>query len=144
MQTIKEFQGEYRWLSNFMPCKIVLSNIIYPSVEHAYMSAKSIDPSWKELCARPDIKPGEIKRRSRKVKLVENWDSIKLQIMRVCLQQKYTQEPYLSKLIATKGMQLEEGNKWNDKFWGIDLRTGEGENNLGKMIMEIREQLLSK
>ena len=39
---IKEFKGDYRWLSNFTPCKIELDGFIYPSVEHAYMSAKQL------------------------------------------------------------------------------------------------------
>lgn len=46
---IREFQGEYRWLSNFAPVLIKLDGI-YPSVEHAYMSAKSDDMKWKLFC----------------------------------------------------------------------------------------------
>ena len=44
---ILEFQGEYRWLSNFSPCEIILDGITYKSVEHAYMSAKSENEEWK-------------------------------------------------------------------------------------------------
>jgi predicted NAD-dependent protein-ADP-ribosyltransferase YbiA (DUF1768 family) len=33
---------------------------------------------------------------------------------------------------------------WGDKFWGVDLETGEGENNLGILLMELREMLKSK
>ena len=40
---IKEFRGEYAWLSNFASVPITLDGIQYPSVEHAYMSAKSKD-----------------------------------------------------------------------------------------------------
>lgn len=47
---IKEFRGEYAWLSNFTAVPVVLDGIQYPSVEHAYMSAKSKDNAWKELC----------------------------------------------------------------------------------------------
>lgn len=48
---ISEFQGNFRWLSNFAPCKIILDGIEYPSVEHAYMSAKSSERSWKLFCS---------------------------------------------------------------------------------------------
>ena len=48
--TEKEFKDEFRWLSNFIPCDIILDNITYSSVEHAYQSAKSDNPEWKEFC----------------------------------------------------------------------------------------------
>jgi predicted NAD-dependent protein-ADP-ribosyltransferase YbiA (DUF1768 family) len=62
--------------------------------------------------------------------------------MKQCLCQKYAQEPYKSLLIATKHKYLQEGNNWEDKFWGVCLETNEGENILGKLIMEIRERLI--
>ena len=36
---------------------------------------------------------------------------------------------------------LEEGNTWHDTFWGVDAKTGEGQNHLGKILMKIREEL---
>lgn len=33
---------------------------------------------------------------------------------------------------------------WNDKFWGVCLKTGKGSNTLGKLIMEIRSNLTYK
>ena len=38
-------------------------------------------------------------------------------------------------------MHLEEGNWWGDIFWGVDKKTGAGENNLGKILMKVREEL---
>lgn len=139
---IKEFQGEYRWLSNFVPCKIMLDSVEYPSVEHAYMSAKSNDIEWKKFCSNPNNKAGEVKKKSKGIKLIENWDIIKFEVMKCCLIQKYNQEPYKTKLIQTKREHIQEGNMWGDKVWGVCLKTGNGENNLGKMIMEIRDNLL--
>lgn len=52
---IREFQKEYRWLSNFAPVAVRYKGITYPSVEHAYMSAKSEEKSWKKFCARSDV-----------------------------------------------------------------------------------------
>ena len=34
-----------------------------------------------------------------------------------------------------------EGNYWHDTFWGVDEETGVGENNLGKILMEVRANL---
>jgi len=138
---IKEFQGEYRWLSNFAPVEIILGGFEYSSVEHAFMSVKSDDLEWKKFCSDPENTPGKIKKESRKVKLVENWEKIKLQVMKECLVQKFNQEPYKTKLLKTKDQIIQEGNNWNDTFWGVCLKTGRGENNLGKLIMEIRKNL---
>ena len=36
---------------------------------------------------------------------------------------------------------LIEGNNWHETFWGVDSETGEGQNNFGKILMELREEL---
>ena len=36
---------------------------------------------------------------------------------------------------------LEEGNTWHDTFWGVDARTREGRNHLGRILMRIRKEL---
>ena len=137
---IREFQGEYRWLSNFAPVRIVLAGRAYASVEHAYMSAKSDDEAWKDKCAG-NATAGEIKRASRNIKLVDGWNEKKVDVMSDCILQKFMQEPYRAKLLATGDEHLQEGNRWGDRFWGIDLRSNTGDNRLGKMIMAVREYL---
>mgnify|MGYP000184199865 CR=1 FL=1 len=141
---IWKFDKEYRWLSNFAPCTIVLHGITYPSVEHAYMSAKSNDVRWHLKCTDESIKPGTIKKMSRGILLVRNWDSLKIEVMRECLNQKFNQEPYKTMLIETGDVFIQEGNFWGDTFWGVDLNTKVGDNRLGKLIMEIREKLKSE
>lgn len=44
-------------------------------------------------------------------------------------------------LIATGDAILREGNHWGDRFWGVDARTGEGENHLGRLLMELRAEI---
>lgn len=138
---IREFQNEFRWLSNFAPVKIVLNGIEFPSIEHAYMSAKSDDIEWKNFCSNSNNKAGDVKRQSRNVKLKPNWDEIKLKVMEECVTQKFTQEPFKTKLLETGNEHIQEGNMWNDKFWGVCLKTNKGENNLGKLIMKVRASL---
>lgn len=138
---ISEFKDEYNWLSNFFPVKIILNNIIYPSVEHAYMSEKSDDLLWKLYCSNSKNKAWQVKRKSKEIIYKTNWDEIKLNVMRLCVEQKFSVEPFKTKLIETKNEYLQEGNMWNDKFWGFCLKTNTGENNLGKLIMDFREKL---
>lgn len=138
---IVQFRDEFAWLSNFTPAKIKLYGFNYPSVEHAFMSAKSDDLEWKKFCINAGNSPAAIRRLGRLVKLKDNWEEIKIDVMRECLFQKFLQEPYKTKLLNTGAQYIQEGNYWNDKFWGVCLKTNEGENNLGKLIMEIRNML---
>jgi predicted NAD-dependent protein-ADP-ribosyltransferase YbiA (DUF1768 family) len=54
---------------------------------------------------------------------------------------KFSQEPYRTLLLNTGNILIQEGNRWGDTFWGVDLNTNVGENKLGLLIMQIREQL---
>lgn len=141
---ITEFQNEHRWLSNFAPVKIKLDGLEFPSVEHAYMSAKSDDAEWKKFCSNPNNKAGDVKTQSRNVTLKEDWNEIKLEVMKECVTQKFSQEPYKTKLLETGTQHIQEGNRWNDKFWGVCLKTNKGENHLGRLIMDVRSALAKK
>lgn len=143
---IHEFKGEYKWLSNFEPVKITIDGVDFPSVEHAYMSFKSNDPEWKKFCSSESNSAGMVKKKSREIKLVDNWDSLKFSVMQMCLEKKFEQEPFKSKLIATGNQNLVEGNWHGDKIWGVDLKSNPniGENHLGRMIMSIRYILIKE
>jgi predicted NAD-dependent protein-ADP-ribosyltransferase YbiA (DUF1768 family) len=55
---------------------------------------------------------------------------------------KFTRDDILRRdLRLTENRYLEETNFWNDRFWGVDYKTGLGENNLGKILMEVRRIL---
>lgn len=137
---ITEFKNGYRWLSNFYPCEIQFGDYVYPTVEHAYQSAKSNDDLWKQYCVQ-ELNPVIIKKESKLVKLVYNWESIKVNVMWKCINRKYNKEPFKQLLIDTKKELLVEGNNWGDEFWGVNLKTGKGKNVLGKLLMRKRKEL---
>lgn len=139
--TIMEFTGEYRWLSNFWLVPVEYNGKHFPSVEHAYCSAKSEDFTWKEHCQNTHFSAGAIKKASRKVTLVENWDEIKESVMEACLRSKFSHPHLKELLLATGDAVLIEGNWWNDQFWGVNLRTNQGQNKLGELLMRIRGNL---
>ena len=137
---IKEFKDEYRWLSNFVPAKITLGKRTFASVEHAYQSEKSDDPDWKTYCTL-ETNPAVVKRQAKNVILRKNWDEMRDHIMIDCLIQKFSQEPYKQLLLDTKNEEIQEGNYWGDDYWGVNLKTGKGQNKLGKIIMRIRNDI---
>ena len=56
-EKIKEFQGEYRWLSNFWLVKIKYNDKEYFSVEYAYMAQKNLSEAWQNFCSETgDVK----------------------------------------------------------------------------------------
>lgn len=137
-EDITEFNGENRFLSNFWPCKVVYANIEYPSVEHAFQAAKTLDVEARK--AFTQCNAGEAKRLGRTVTMRNDWDAIKISVMQILLEQKFQKGTLLAaKLIATGDVQLIEGNYWNDRFWGVCK--GIGRNNLGKLLMEVRNNL---
>lgn len=138
---IEYFSGEYRFLSNFYPVLIRLPDGDYPSVEHAYQASKTEHPGQRAII-RGLRTPGEAKRFGRGVDIVPNWDIIKLSTMEELLRLKFAQPSLRHRLFATGSQELIEGNHWGDTFWGV--YNGQGQNQLGKLLMKIRSELSSQ
>lgn len=139
MTSIVSFTGCFHFLSNFHTSPIFLSYIEYPTVEHAYQAAKTIDADVR-LKIKEIKYPGMVKRFGKNIMLRPNWEELKLPIMENLLRQKFL-IPYLGKLlVATQDFELIEGNYWGDTFWG-QCPVGNGQNNLGKLLMKIRNDL---
>jgi ribA/ribD-fused uncharacterized protein len=137
---INRFVGRYKFLSNFYVHPVYFDGELYASSEHAYQAQKVIGPLHK-LEVRTAITPAEAKRISNKVPRRENWDEIKLFIMFKVLQAKFAHPALRTLLLATRGHELVEGNRWGDTYWGVNLVTGNGENHLGKLLMQVRAEL---
>jgi ribA/ribD-fused uncharacterized protein len=137
MSDIVEFKGKHRWLSNFSDAKVSYEGVEYPTVEHAYQASKTlVADERRDICAQPT--PVLAKKRGRKVTMREDWDQVKIPIMEDLLSQKFSDPVLAKKLVETGDSQLVEGNWWGDVFWGVCR--GEGQNNLGKILMKIRER----
>jgi len=143
---IDKFHGEYRFLSNFYPCKIFYKGVGFPSVEHAYVAAKTFDITIITTISllRPD-QAGKAKRIGRKLKLRSDWEEVKLDIMEYLLIQKFDQISLKEKLFQTGQIKLIEGNTWHDNFYGNcecpKCQNIKGENHLGKLLMKVRKLL---
>jgi ribA/ribD-fused uncharacterized protein len=136
---IKEFQGENRFLSNFWDAKVVLDGVTYPTVEHAYQAAKTLDKERRKVIqAQPT--PGKAKRAGQRVKIRSDWENVKVGIMLDLVRQKFKNNVKLkNRLLATGSEELIEGNTWGDTFWG--RCRGVGKNHLGKILMKVRSEL---
>lgn len=136
---VERFTGKYDFLSNFYYCLIKYEGVYYPSVEHAFQSAKTSDPKEKFLLSITESCK-EVKKAGKKVHLRPDWEVSKLSIMETLIRYKFTRyEDLRKKLLATEDMTLIEGNSWGDTYWGVC--NGIGENHLGKILMKIRKEL---
>jgi len=137
---INSFHGEYSFLSNFHRCFCWYDNLYYPTVEHAYQSAKSLDLTQRHLFTNSDLTSGQAKRLGRKTKLRQDWEQIKLDVMEEIVSFKFNNNPILKQhLLKTRNEELIEGNNWGDTYWGVCK--GVGENHLGKILMKVRKEL---
>lgn len=139
--TIAGFFGEYRWLSNFEPCKL---QYWFPTVENAYQAAKV---KHEHVSHFRTMTPLEAKKRWRDYPLIDSsakeWDKRKDEVMFYYLQQKFNPDwnpSLVEELKDTGSRELVELNYWRDNYWGVDLEIG-GQNKLGKMLMQIRDAL---
>jgi len=138
---ISSFRGEYRWLSNLWEASFQYKGRRIRTVEHAFQAAKT-NNELEQLAVLSAPSPGVAKKLGRQVTLRDDWDSCKVNVMRELLWCKFSQNIVLAaKLLATGDQELVEGNTWGDTFWGVCR--GRGENQLGKLLMEIRGQLLT-
>ena len=146
------FDGDYRFLSNMYPLpqkiKVVYTgidsvckngSIEVDNTEAAYQAGKADNPKIFE-----NLNGIQSKKLSHKIKMttkdIEDWDTYKkFMLMKRLLKMKFAIPELKEMLLATGDEELVEGNYWHDTIWGVC--DGVGENHLGKMLMEIREDL---
>lgn len=137
-KNIRGFVEDYRWLSNFFLSRVEWEGRVYSSAEAAYQSGKypaAERDVFTTLEPGPSKKLADIKPYDKAV-----WAARKERTMREVVWAKFSQNPELAKkLLATGDRYLEETNWWGDQLWGV--YKGEGQNLLGKILMETRALL---
>ena len=137
MRSILRFSGEYEFLNNYYPHSIQYEGIIYPTNEHAFQAAKTLDYKIRKQIADCDT-PGKAKEMGNSISLRPDWESIKTDVMEDLCRLKFTDPLLKNRLLSTIGCYLIEGNHWGDICWG--MVNGKGENRLGKILMSLRDE----
>ena len=145
MEMITSFKRkETRFLSNFYPVTVTLDGEQYAAVEDAFQAAKTLDMKQRRLIQLCQT-PAEARKCGRRVTLRPDWNEIKLDVMLQLLRQKFSRPDLKALLLATEDAVLIEGNTHHDNFWGNctckRCAEIEGENHLGKLLMQVREEM---
>ena len=139
---VRFYEHDFYVLSNFSAFSIIWKGLRFDTSEAVY--------HWEKFPGRQDIrdkiqnatsahgalKLAEAHKRFRR----PNWNDVKVKTMRAILKEKVAQHQYVRrKLIATGDRELVE-DSWRDDFWGWGPNK-DGENTLGKLWMQIREEI---
>ena len=153
----QSFIGQYEFLSNMHLCTVIIGDMVFPSAENAFQAMKC--KTHKQMEEFQHITPYEARRRGKDIDVRSNWDKIRIPVMKKVLQAKFEDQELADKLLRTEDMFLCELNYWGDTFWGkapvvehhkeVDgdvirewtTRKIKGENHLGKLLCEIREEI---
>lgn len=138
-ETIDSFKGEYDFLSNRFSYRFVWQGLKYDNAEAAFQSSRCANE--RERKAFCDCSADKAALKGREVVPPADWENERLNIMESVLTAKFEQNPMLMKrLVETGSKLLINGNSKRETYWGVNLYTWEGENQLGKLLTKIREK----
>jgi len=138
------YENEFYVFSNYSSFAIEWKGKIYPTSEHVYHSEKFDDERMKE-----QIRTARSAHVSQKLaeanidKYRKDWKDVRLGIMKEILREKVKQHPYVMKKLLESGNKELVEDSWRDSFWGWGENKN-GENQLGKLWMEVREEFKKK
>lgn len=133
----------YYEFTNFYPAPITISGKTYPTSEHYFQAQKfaTTDPALAEKI-RTSASPRDAFNLARTNQRIEpNWHAgLKDKVMKDALIAKFVQYPYIRSLLVGTGDKILVEHTTKDKYWG-DGGDGSGVNKLGKLLMEVRNDI---
>ena len=137
------YEQEFYCLSNFSAFRVGWQGLDFDTSEHAYHWAKfqGHHPLIAELIHTSRSAHDAFKLAGLHAHLVRpDWAQIKLEVMRSILLCKLQQHEYVRRKLRETGTRELIEDSWRDACWGWGPNK-DGLNMLGKLWMEIREQL---
>lgn len=138
------YETEYYMFSNFSAFAVQYNGRIWMTSEHAYQAAKFDDVEVTDLIHK-SLSAHDSKKiaHTYKNKIKSNWDEIKISVMEDLIRAKISMHPFIRQNLIESGNRVIMEDSHKDSFWGrgVDFQ---GRNELGKVWMRIREELLTK
>lgn len=140
------YEQDFYVLSNFSAFQIIWYGWIFPTSEHAYHWEKFKDTDFKIakriLDARSAHEAFKLAEKYKEFRRPD-WDDVKREIMKEILIEKVDQHEYVKRKLIDTGDRALVEDSWRDSVWGWGPDQ-KGQNLLGKIWMEIREELKEK
>ncbi|MFA6078023.1 MAG: NADAR family protein [Candidatus Paceibacterota bacterium] len=134
------YEHEFYVFSNFSSFAIEWKGKLYPTSEHAYHSEKFENEEMKDQVRNTRSAHEALKfTKTNNDKRRKDWSEVKLSIMKDILRAKVEQHPYVKKKLLESGDKELIEDSWRDAYWGWGPNK-DGENHLGKLWMEVREE----
>lgn len=132
---------EFGCFSNFAAYPVRIDGRVWPTTEHYFQAQKFKSPEHQEEI-RNAKSPMIAARmgRDRKKPLRPDWESVKVAIMRLAVREKFQQHDEIRQILISTGDAVLVEHTENDSYWG-DGGDGSGKNMLGRLLMEVREEL---
>lgn len=144
LQIIDSFTAYFDFLHNNFMTPVYYEGVLYPSVTHGFQASRSNDENTRRaiLNAENLTIVGKI---ARRIEDPENWELKRLKIMEQLIRDKFRRSKELRDKLKSTGnrelvMSYEEETHGN-LFWGKVKGKGKGQNQLGRLLMKIREDL---
>jgi N-glycosidase YbiA len=136
--------GPYGCFSNFSPHSIEMEGKIWPTSEHYYQAQKFVGTRDFYLCDRigqaPSPEMAAAIGRNPIYTVRQDWDALKTAIMYEAVFTKFKSHLDLKALLLGTGEELIIENSPTDSYWGCGS-DGLGQNQLGQVLMRIRQEL---
>ena len=136
----------YYEFTNFSLFPILIFDQQWPTSEHFFQAQKFVGTPLVEAIRRCNTprEAFDVSRSELGTKwLRKDWSEQKVNVMRLALRAKFTQHQFLHDLLLSTGDRQLVEHTSRDSFWG-DGGDGRGQNILGHMLMELRQELRHK
>jgi ribA/ribD-fused uncharacterized protein len=133
--------ADYGWLSNSAPYPISLESKMWYTAEHYFQTQKFYSEGVKKQILKTRS-AAEVIRISNnpKLRIRKDWIYVRVDAMRTAVRAKFTQIPELRKLLVNTGDAVLIDHSDDDSYWS-DGGDGNGQNMLGVVLMEVRDEL---
>lgn len=131
---------------NFAPFQVEWRGKLYPTSEHAYQAAHFVDiaPEFAEQIrlAKSPREASDVANEHSDREDPE-WKSKRLGFMKEIVRCKLEQHAYIRQTLTESGDKYIVEMNDNDEFWGWG-KNHDGENHLGKIWMQLRDEIAAK
>ncbi len=137
------YEADFYIFSNFSAFNLWWKGLLFQTSEAAYQSEKFRECDWgifwriqSAPSAHEAFKIAERAKHRRR----PDWNEVNTKIMKEILREKVHQHEYVKRKLLASGTRELIEDSWRDDYWGWGPNK-DGHNALGKLWMEIREEL---